>query len=161
MHLGSFHPSVLFIYVLIWFDLQTTTTLTTNDIVINKLTQILSYLRQGKRELKKLKKKEKGKKNKQHLQTSAFSFSYISTLQHFHSAAFSNCSVYLKTLKEKWKVCIVVLRCVVLLNSVTLANGLFKDSRKTKSTCLLKLRTEVEPFWHLPFSEYQQGNAIK
>ncbi|XP_052089428.1 protein Red-like isoform X4 [Mytilus californianus] len=38
-----------------------TTTLTTNDIVINKLTQILSYLRQGRRESKKLKKKEKGK----------------------------------------------------------------------------------------------------
>ncbi|XP_035825387.1 protein Red isoform X1 [Aplysia californica] len=42
-------------------SLQATTTLTTNDIVINKLTQILSYLRQGKREAKKLKKKEKGK----------------------------------------------------------------------------------------------------
>nr|KAG5698831.1 hypothetical protein BaRGS_019683 [Batillaria attramentaria] len=42
-------------------SLETTTTLTTNDIVINKLTQILSYLRQGKREQKKLKKKEKGK----------------------------------------------------------------------------------------------------
>ena len=41
--------------------LQSTTTLTTNDIVINKLTQILSYLRQGRRESKKLKKlKEKG-----------------------------------------------------------------------------------------------------
>ena len=35
--------------------------MSTNDIVINKLTQILSYLRQGKREAKKLKKKEKGK----------------------------------------------------------------------------------------------------
>ncbi|WAQ99485.1 RED-like protein [Mya arenaria] len=34
----------------------TTATLTTNDIVINKLTQILSYLRQGRRESKKLKK---------------------------------------------------------------------------------------------------------
>jgi len=42
-------------------SLQETSTLTTNDIVINKLTQILSYLRQGKREAKKLKKKEKGK----------------------------------------------------------------------------------------------------
>ncbi|XP_076446295.1 protein Red-like [Babylonia areolata] len=42
-------------------SLETPTTLTTNDIVINKLTQILSYLRQGKRELKKLKRKEKGK----------------------------------------------------------------------------------------------------
>ena len=41
--------------------LQSTTTLTTNDIVINKLTQILSYLRQGRRDAKKLKKKEKGK----------------------------------------------------------------------------------------------------
>ncbi|XP_071124419.1 protein Red-like [Mytilus edulis] len=40
---------------------DSTTTLTTNDIVINKLTQILSYLRQGRRESKKLKKKEKGK----------------------------------------------------------------------------------------------------
>uniref|UniRef100_A0A8D1VH16 IK cytokine n=1 Tax=Sus scrofa TaxID=9823 RepID=A0A8D1VH16_PIG len=36
------------------------TTLTTNDIVISKLTQILSYLRQGTRN-KKLKKKDKGK----------------------------------------------------------------------------------------------------
>lgn len=35
--------------------------MTTNDIVINKLTQILSYLRQGRRDAKKLKKKEKGK----------------------------------------------------------------------------------------------------
>jgi len=34
-------------------------TLTTNDIVINKLTQILSYLRQGVRASKKLKKREK------------------------------------------------------------------------------------------------------
>ena len=42
------------------FIFQATTTLTTNDIVINKLTQILSYLRQGRRESKKLKKKEKG-----------------------------------------------------------------------------------------------------
>lgn len=31
--------------------------MTTNDIVINKLTQILSYLRHGKRDAKKLKKK--------------------------------------------------------------------------------------------------------
>ncbi|GLD71133.1 protein Red, partial [Lates japonicus] len=36
------------------------TTLTTNDIVISKLTQILSYLRQGTRH-KKIKKKDKGK----------------------------------------------------------------------------------------------------
>ncbi|XP_041358287.1 protein Red-like [Gigantopelta aegis] len=42
-------------------SLEATTTLTTNDIVINKLTQILSYLRQGKREVKKMKKKDKGK----------------------------------------------------------------------------------------------------
>ncbi|KAK3099336.1 hypothetical protein FSP39_002822, partial [Pinctada imbricata] len=41
--------------------LEANATLTTNDIVINKLTQILSYLRQGRRENKKLKKKEKGK----------------------------------------------------------------------------------------------------
>ncbi|GAB1603986.1 protein Red-like [Argonauta hians] len=40
---------------------ESDTTLTTNDIVINKLTQILSYLRQGRRENKKLKKKEKNK----------------------------------------------------------------------------------------------------
>uniref|UniRef100_A0A0B7A7H7 RED-like N-terminal domain-containing protein n=1 Tax=Arion vulgaris TaxID=1028688 RepID=A0A0B7A7H7_9EUPU len=45
--------------------LAATTTLTTNDIVINKLTQILSYLRQGKREAKKLKKKEKGKQKEE------------------------------------------------------------------------------------------------
>ncbi|XP_053400191.1 protein Red-like [Mercenaria mercenaria] len=37
-------------------SLEVSTTLTTNDIVINKLTQILSYLRQGRRESKKLKK---------------------------------------------------------------------------------------------------------
>ncbi|KXJ10977.1 Protein Red [Exaiptasia diaphana] len=41
--------------------METQTTLTTNDIVINKLTQILSYLRQGMRNSKKSKKKEKGK----------------------------------------------------------------------------------------------------
>ncbi|MEQ2183386.1 hypothetical protein GOODEAATRI_032045, partial [Goodea atripinnis] len=39
---------------------QAQTTLTTNDIVISKLTQILSYLRQGTRH-KKMKKKDKGK----------------------------------------------------------------------------------------------------
>ncbi len=39
---------------------QSQTTLTTNDIVINKLTQILSYLRQGQRG-KKMKKKDKAK----------------------------------------------------------------------------------------------------
>lgn len=44
----------------IFFPPKATTTLSTNDIVINKLTQILSYLRQGKRDAKKLKKKEKG-----------------------------------------------------------------------------------------------------
>lgn len=38
---------------------QAQTTLTTNDIVISKLTQILSYLRQGTRH-KKMKKKDKG-----------------------------------------------------------------------------------------------------
>lgn len=36
---------------------KTGSILTTNDIVINKLTQILSYLRHGKRDAKKLKKK--------------------------------------------------------------------------------------------------------
>ena len=41
-------------------QLLQSTTLTTNDIVINKLTQILSYLRQGMRSGKKSKKKEKG-----------------------------------------------------------------------------------------------------
>ncbi|XP_030067472.1 protein Red [Microcaecilia unicolor] len=40
--------------------LEAQTTLTTNDIVISKLTQILSYLRQGTRN-KKMKKKDKGK----------------------------------------------------------------------------------------------------
>uniref|UniRef100_A0A670IM15 IK cytokine n=1 Tax=Podarcis muralis TaxID=64176 RepID=A0A670IM15_PODMU len=39
--------------------MEAQTTLTTNDIVISKLTQILSYLRQGTRN-KKLKKKDKG-----------------------------------------------------------------------------------------------------
>ncbi|XP_073252869.1 protein Red-like [Porites lutea] len=41
--------------------IETQATLTTNDIVINKLTQILLYLRQGTRGGKKVKKKEKGK----------------------------------------------------------------------------------------------------
>ncbi len=36
---------------------ESSTSVTTNDIVINKLTQILSYLRNGKRDLKKNKKK--------------------------------------------------------------------------------------------------------
>ena len=36
---------------------ESNTSLTTNDIVINKLTQILSYLRHGKRDAKKNKKK--------------------------------------------------------------------------------------------------------
>ncbi|XP_063304124.1 protein Red [Pelobates fuscus] len=40
--------------------MEAQTTLTTNDIVISKLTQILSYLRQGTRN-KKMKKKDKGK----------------------------------------------------------------------------------------------------
>ncbi|XP_033106912.1 protein Red-like [Anneissia japonica] len=40
--------------------MESHTTLTANDIVINKLTQILSYLRQGQRG-RKMKKKEKGK----------------------------------------------------------------------------------------------------
>ncbi|OCT88369.1 IK cytokine L homeolog isoform X1 [Xenopus laevis] len=40
--------------------MEAQTTLTTNDIVISKLTQILSYLRQGTRN-KKLKKKDKGR----------------------------------------------------------------------------------------------------
>jgi len=39
--------------------IENLTSLTTNDIVINKLTQILSYLRQGMRASKKLKKREK------------------------------------------------------------------------------------------------------
>lgn len=39
---------------------QEVTTLSTNDIVINKLTQILSYLRQGARTGKKGKRKDKG-----------------------------------------------------------------------------------------------------
>ncbi|KAL1131255.1 hypothetical protein AAG570_010873 [Ranatra chinensis] len=38
---------------------ESTTTLTTNDIVINKLAQILSYLRQGPRHHKKNKKKDR------------------------------------------------------------------------------------------------------
>jgi IK cytokine len=40
-------------------QLESHSTLTVNDIVINKLTQILSYLRQGKAS-KKMKKKDKG-----------------------------------------------------------------------------------------------------
>ncbi|XP_057677429.1 protein Red [Corythoichthys intestinalis] len=41
-------------------SMEAQTTLSTNDIVISKLTQILSYLRQGTRH-KKMKKKDKGK----------------------------------------------------------------------------------------------------
>ncbi|XP_061557923.1 protein Red [Phyllopteryx taeniolatus] len=41
-------------------SMEAQTTLSTNDIVISKLTQILSYLRQGTRH-KKIKKKDKGK----------------------------------------------------------------------------------------------------
>ncbi|XP_068718126.1 protein Red-like [Montipora capricornis] len=41
--------------------IETQATLTTNDIVINKLTQILLYLRQGTRAGKKIKKKDRGK----------------------------------------------------------------------------------------------------
>lgn len=41
--------------------IDATPTLTTNDIVINKLTQILSYLRQGNRHGKKTKKNKEGK----------------------------------------------------------------------------------------------------
>uniref|UniRef100_A0A8C5E6Z7 IK cytokine n=1 Tax=Gouania willdenowi TaxID=441366 RepID=A0A8C5E6Z7_GOUWI len=41
-------------------SMEAQTTLTTNDIVISKLTQILSYLRQGTRH-KKMKKKDRGK----------------------------------------------------------------------------------------------------
>nr|XP_058968623.1 protein Red-like [Pocillopora verrucosa] len=41
--------------------IETQATLTTNDIVINKLTQILLYLRQGTRGGKKIKKKDKAK----------------------------------------------------------------------------------------------------
>lgn len=40
-------------------SLESTTTMTNNDIVINKLTQILSYLRQGRRDRKK--RKDRGK----------------------------------------------------------------------------------------------------
>ncbi|XP_006814703.1 protein Red-like [Saccoglossus kowalevskii] len=46
-------------------NLESHTTLTTNDIVINKLTQILSYLRQGARTSKKLKKRDKAGKDKE------------------------------------------------------------------------------------------------
>ncbi|XP_069683312.1 protein Red [Periplaneta americana] len=42
-------------------SLESTATLTTNDIVINKLAQILSYLRQGGRHSKKARKKDKGR----------------------------------------------------------------------------------------------------
>uniref|UniRef100_A0A646QG64 Protein Red n=1 Tax=Hemiscolopendra marginata TaxID=943146 RepID=A0A646QG64_9MYRI len=42
-------------------SVESQTTLTTNDIVINKLTQILSYLRQGARNSKKMKRKDKGR----------------------------------------------------------------------------------------------------
>ena len=41
--------------------LESQATLSTNDIVINKLTQILSYLRQGGKHGKKLKKTPKDK----------------------------------------------------------------------------------------------------
>ena len=53
----SLRPYYTIYFVYICFSSQSTTTLTTNDIVISKLTQILCYLRQGKRDTKKLKKK--------------------------------------------------------------------------------------------------------
>ena len=49
---------IIFIFIFFLF-FQTETTLSTNDIVINKLTQILSYLRHGVRASKKQKKREK------------------------------------------------------------------------------------------------------
>uniref|UniRef100_A0A3B4VP53 IK cytokine n=1 Tax=Seriola dumerili TaxID=41447 RepID=A0A3B4VP53_SERDU len=49
-------------------SMEAQTTLTTNDIVISKLTQILSYLRQGTRH-KKIKKKDKDLRSVQHNST--------------------------------------------------------------------------------------------
>ena len=63
-YIGFFPMKKLFLVVvtvLFLCLLQTQATLTTNDIVINKLTQILLYLRQGTRGGKKVKKKEKGR----------------------------------------------------------------------------------------------------
>ena len=63
-YIGFFPMKILFLVVvtvLFLCLLQTQATLTTNDIVINKLTQILLYLRQGTRGGKKVKKKEKGR----------------------------------------------------------------------------------------------------
>ena len=54
---------------------EASTTLTTNDIVINKLTQILSYLRQGKRDKKK-KLKEKGTQCTSSQMSSCISLTY-------------------------------------------------------------------------------------
>ena len=57
------------------FSVQNQSTVTTNDIVINKLTQILSYLRQGVRANKRSKKKEKDAlKGKNATQTSFYAY---------------------------------------------------------------------------------------
>lgn len=54
---------MIFNLLFITLFIQSNTSLTTNDIVINKLTQILSYLRHGKRDLKKKKKVIKSEEN--------------------------------------------------------------------------------------------------
>jgi len=60
MEVGSAPDDLNQLILSLWF-FQAQTTLTTNDIVISKLTQILSYLRQGTRH-KKMKKKDKGER---------------------------------------------------------------------------------------------------
>ena len=54
-------PPYLYDVLSLPVHLSQVTTLTTNDIVINKLTQILSYLRQGARVGKKARKRDRGK----------------------------------------------------------------------------------------------------
>jgi len=54
-YLVKLHYSKCSYSFLVVVCMQSTTTLTNNDIVINKLTQILSYLRQGRRDRKKRK----------------------------------------------------------------------------------------------------------
>ncbi|ROJ62457.1 Protein Red [Anabarilius grahami] len=57
--------------------MEAQTTLTTNDIVISKLTQILSYLRQGTRN-KKIKKKDKGRLDEKKAPEADLSVEFVS-----------------------------------------------------------------------------------
>ena len=60
MNYNSHFDKMFIVCVALLINGPQVTTLTTNDIVINKLTQILSYLRQGARMGKKGRKRDRG-----------------------------------------------------------------------------------------------------